>query len=165
MRVLFRWDTQQEEPAKALLVWHDLCEGMCDLESEHSIVFQFESHVTKKKELVSHLFYTARDILARSDGLSRHGFKAAVEEALNELVLTDVSKKRSHAGGEPEEKKKKEKQKEMNFKDWNPLVFERCSDFLVSLLKIKIGSFPRALSTGDWKNLFSVGNLYILCQS
>ena len=49
----------------------------------------------------------------------------------------------------------------IDFKDWRPLLFQRCSDYLVALLNIKIGIFPTALTTGDWKNLYMARELIL----
>lgn len=176
MHVFFRWDTQVEDAAKALLAWHDLCKVMCDLDSDYSIVYEYEGHATKKKELVSHLFYTARDILTleQSGDLNKLGLKPAVEVALNHLKHTESTNKRASKGGgkrakkarkssqsEPilEEEEEEEEEQGVDFSIWKPMLFERSSDFLVSLLKIKIGHFPKALSTGDWESLIVVSKL------
>lgn len=46
--------------------------------------------------------------------------------------------------------------KELPFRQWKPLLFQACADFLVALLNIKRGHFPKALSTGDWEALLEV---------
>ena len=49
MQVLFRWNTQDEDAAKALLAWHELCKVLCDLDSDYILVYEYEGHATKKK--------------------------------------------------------------------------------------------------------------------
>lgn len=83
----FRWNTQKEDAAKALLVWHDLCKDLCSLDSSLSIAYAFEEFATKKKELVSHVYYTALDVLKQDKESSVRlvGLKASVDAALNKL--------------------------------------------------------------------------------
>jgi len=70
---------------------------LCNLDSSLSIAAAFEEFVTKKKELVSHLYYTALDVLKQDkpSAVRLVGLKASVDAALNQLKiegnLTEIS--------------------------------------------------------------------------
>jgi hypothetical protein len=62
---------------------------LCNLDSSLSIAAAFEEFVTKKKELVSHLYYTAVDVLKQDkpSAVRLVGLKASVDAALNQLKI------------------------------------------------------------------------------
>jgi hypothetical protein len=62
---------------------------LCNLDSSLSIAAAFEEFVTKKKELVSHLYYTALDVLKQDkpSAVRLVGLKASVDAALNQLKI------------------------------------------------------------------------------
>lgn len=84
--VLRRWLTQDQQAQKALGAWHGLCTSLCDLQHPASIAVLFHSKVARKKELVSHLWYTSVEVLSKEceGGWEEAGMKAYLEDRLNQ---------------------------------------------------------------------------------
>ena len=78
-------------------------------------------------------------------------------ESLAPLVNPDNSKKTAPSndeavqeGGEKSGAKKSREKKALTFSQWESLLFQACTDFLLALINIKMGSFPSPLPTGAW---------------